>query len=145
MHYHTLSRVLAQSPKAIANTLYRYIVRHEKLRQTITSVGLPILAPDGAHIFRGPFVRIPERADTNRVPLTPAAIDKFARKGWVDLRPDNFARWKERFERMHRARKALHGRGSAGVTMEAYLTDEINIGDVVAWVFNNEEVGYRIK
>jgi hypothetical protein len=145
MRYHTLSRVLAQSPKTIANTLYRYIVRHEKLRQTITSVGLPILAPDGAHIFRGPFVRIPERADTNRVPLTPAAIDKFARKGWVDLRPDNFARWKERFERMHRARKALHGRGSAGVTMEAYLTDEINIGDVVAWVFNNEEVGYRIK
>ncbi len=145
MRYHTLSRVLAQSPKTIANTLYRYIVRHESLRQTITSVGLPILAPDGARIFRGPFIRIPERADTNRVPLTPDAIDAFARKGWVDLRPENFARWKERFERMHRARKQLRGRGSAAVTREAYLTDEINIGDVVAWVFNNEEIGYRIK
>lgn len=145
MRYHTLSRVLAQPPKTIANTLYRYIVRHEQLRQTITSVGLPILSPDGTRIFRGPFIRIPERADTNRVPLTREAIDQFARKGWVDLRPDNFARWKERFERMHRARKALHGRGSAGITMEAYLTDDISIGDVVAWVFNNEEIGYRIK
>jgi hypothetical protein len=145
MRYHTLSRVLAQSPKTIANTLYRYIVRHEQLRQTITSVGLPILAPDGARIFRGPFIRIPERPDTDRVPLTPQAVNKFARKGWVDLRLDNFARWKERFERMQRARKALHGRGSAGITMEAYLSDEISIGDVVAWVFNNEQVGYRIK
>ncbi|MDE3087917.1 MAG: hypothetical protein KGJ80_00840 [Chloroflexota bacterium] len=145
MRYHTLSRVLAQDPKKIADTLYRYLVRHESLRQTITSVGLPILAPDGARIFRGPFIRIPERADTDRVPLTPAAIDQYARKGWVDLRPQNFARWIERFGRMHRARKHLRGRGSAGITMEAYLTDEIRIGDVVAWVFNNEEIGYRIK
>jgi hypothetical protein len=29
--------------------------------------------------------------------------------------------------------------------MEAYLDEEIHIGDVVAWVFNNEKIGYRIK
>ncbi|MBM3127139.1 MAG: hypothetical protein FJ009_00710 [Chloroflexi bacterium] len=143
--YHTLKRVLTQKPKQIADALYRYILRHDELRQTITSVGLPILAPDGKHLLRGPFIRIPERADTNIVPLTHHAIDQYARKGWVDLRPDNFVAWKERIERMRRAQQRLRGRGSAAITMEAYLDEEIRIGDVAAWVFNNEKRGHRIK
>ncbi|MEW5719369.1 MAG: hypothetical protein AB1817_12120 [Chloroflexota bacterium] len=143
--YHTLKRVLTQKPKQIADALYRYVLRQNDLRQTITSVGLPILAPDGKHILRGPFIRIPERADTNVVPLTRDAIDQYARKGWVDLRAENFVVWKERIEKMRRAQQQLRGRGSAAITMEAYLDEEIRIGDVVAWVFNNEEIGYRIK
>jgi hypothetical protein len=143
--YRTLDMILKQRPKKIAEALYRYLQRHDQLRQTITSVGLPILAPDGAHIFRGPWIRIPERADTNRVPLSPEDIDRYARKGWVDLRPENFVRWRERFEKMQRAQQQVRGRGSAAVTMQAYLEEEIHIGDVVAWVFNNEEIGYRIK
>jgi hypothetical protein len=145
MRYHTLSRVLDQPPKKIADTLYRYVVRREQLRRTITSVGVPVLSPDGSRIVRGPFIRIPERADTDLVHLTPGAIDQFARKGWVDLRPENFARWKSRFERMLRMRRQVRGHGSAAITKEAYLSDEISIGDVVAWVFNNEEIGFRIK
>lgn len=143
--YHTLKRVLTQKPRQIAEALYRYLLRHNDLRHTITSVGLPILTPDGKRILRGPFIRIPERADTNRVSLTPETLDQYARKGWVDLRPQNFVVWKDRFEKMRRAQQQLRGRGSAAITMEAYLDEEIRIGDVVAWVFNNEEMGYRIK
>lgn len=145
VRYHTLRRVLTQKPRQIAEALYRYLMRHNDLRYTITSVGLPILTPDGQRILRGPFIRIPERADTNVVPLTPETLDQYARKGWVDLRPQNFVVWKERFEQMRRAQQQLRGRGSAAITMEAYLDEEISIGDVVAWVFNNEEMGYRIK
>ncbi len=145
MRYRTLETVLKQRPRKIADGLYRYLLRNDDLLQTITSVGLPVLAPDGTHILRGPFIRIPERADTNQVPVAPEDVDKYARKGWVDLRPENFVRWKERIERMQRAQQQLRGRGSAAVTMEAYLGEEIQIGDVVAWVFNNEETGYRIK
>jgi len=143
--YHTLDTVLNQKPKKIADALYRYLMRHDDLRNTITSVGLPIIAPDGLHIMRGPFIRIPERADTNQVPLTPDEVDRYARKGWVDLRPENFARWRERIEKMRRAQKQIRGRGSAAVTEEAYLAEDIHIGDVVAWVLNNEAGGYRIK
>jgi hypothetical protein len=106
---------------------------------------LPILAPDGTEIMRGPLIRIPERADTNVVKMDSTLVDAWARKGWVDLRPANFVCWKERFEKMLRAQQSLRGRGSAAVTMETYLSEDIHIGDVVAWVFNNEEIGYRIK
>ncbi len=145
VRYGTLGTVLKQRPRKIADALYRYLLRNDDLRQTITSIGLPILAPDGTHILRGPFIRIPERADTNRAPLSAEDVDKYARKGWVDLRPENFARWKERFERMRRAQQQIRGRGSAAINMESYLAEDIRIGDVVAWVFNNEEIGYRIK
>ncbi len=143
--YHTLERVLNQRPKKIADALYAWLKKHEAIVELIISVGVPILAPDGKTLWRGPLIRIPERADTQLVRVSPADMDAWARKGWIDLRPENFVRWRERFERMERARKGLRGRGSAAVTTEAYLYEDIRIGEVVAWVFNNEEEGYRIK
>jgi hypothetical protein len=54
-------------------------------------------------------------------------------------------RWQERFKTMLRETNRIRGHGSAAVTREAYLTEEISIGAVVGWIFNNEEGGYRIK
>ena len=54
-------------------------------------------------------------------------------------------RWQQRFQRMRRDSQRLKGRGSAAFVREAYLSDEILIGEVVAWIFNNEELGHRIK
>lgn len=143
--YHTLTRVLNQRPRKIADDLYRHLQKHQDLAEMIVSVGVPILGPDGATIWRGPFIRIPERADTNQVQVTRESIDAWARRGWVDLRPENFVTWRERFERMKRSQEKLRGRGSAAVTMEAYLSENIHIGNVVAWIFNNQEGGFRIK
>jgi hypothetical protein len=143
--YHTLERVLNQRPKKIADAIYAWLDKHPEIAEMITCVGLAILAPDGQTIVRGPVIRIPERADTNMVTVSREDIGVWANKGWVDLRPENFALWRDRFERMERARSSLRGRGSAAVTTEAYLYEEIRIGEVVAWVFNNESEGYRIK
>lgn len=143
--YHTLERVLNQRPKKTADALYAWLKKHSEVIELIISAGVPILAPDGETLWRGPLIRIPERADTNQVQLTPDEVDAWAKKGWVDLRAENFAVWRERFERMERTRKGLRGRGSSAVTTEAYLYEEIRIGEVVAWVFNNEIEGYRIK
>lgn len=143
--YHTLQRVLNQRPKKIADALFAWLKKHEDLVELIVSVGVPILAPDGQTILRGPAIRIPEYPDTQSLKVSPDDVDLWAKKGWVDLRPENFVIWRERFELMERAHKALRGRGSAAVTTEAYLYEEIRIGEVVAWVFNNEGEGYRIK
>ncbi len=145
MEYGTLNSVLAQSPQEISHALYTRLQADEQLRTTITSIGVPILAPDGATLLRGPFIRIPEMAGEQAVRIEPGAIDRWAAKGWVDLRAGNFARWQARFERMARAQQRSRGRGSAAITREAYLSNEIQSGTVVGWIFNNEEGGYRIK
>ena len=63
----------------------------------------------------------------------------------MDLRPGNITAWQERFQRMRRTQHMLHTRGTSSVTLKTYLPETIEIGAVVAWIFNNEVQGYRIK
>ncbi len=92
-----------------------------------------------------PRINVPEYAGQTRLPVTESAIDDWAERGWLDLRPANIHRWQERFRRMLRSAQTIHRQGSAAITMEAYRSEEIRIGEVVGWIFNNEEEGYRIK
>lgn len=145
VRYGTLSAVLQQSSDTLATEISSLIERDDKLRQTINSVGLPILTPDGQSLIRGPLIRIPEIPGVNKVKVTTESVDKWADKGWVDLRPQNFERWRERFARMSRRPHMLDERGSAGIKREMYSHEDIRVGAVVGWIFNNEIQGYRIK
>jgi hypothetical protein len=142
--YGTLQSVIDTPASEISESLYAFVLEADRLRTTITSIGVPILAPDGRHLIRGPRINIPESIH-HEVDVDDGHIDTWAQKGWVDLRPASFAGWQERFQRMRRSRHYLHTRGTSSITMKTYLTDSIEIGAVVAWIFNNEEQGYRIK
>jgi hypothetical protein len=140
----TLKAVIETPASEIAETLYAFILEEDHLRTTITSIGVPILAPDGQRLIRGPRLNIPESIH-HEVAVNNGDIDAWARKGWVDLRPISFADWQNRFQRMRRSRHYLHTRGTSSITLKTYLTNSIEIGAIVAWIFNNEAQGYRIK
>jgi hypothetical protein len=146
LRYETLRAVLKHTPEELCEELAELIQSEEfdHMCQTITSLGLPILLPDGNDIIRGPLIRIPERIEPG-VRVTDDDMDAWAQKGWVDLRPLNMALWQERFEKMEKSRQHIRGRGSAAVTIEGYIYDNIRIGEVVGWIFNNEQDGYRVK
>lgn len=143
--YRTLQAVVEEAPEEIAEALWRYLQRNNDLRNTITSIGIPILPPDGDRLIRGPRINVPEYAGRTKLAVNETAIDEWAERGWLDLRPANMIRWQERFGRMLRSAQTIHRQGSAAITMEAYRSEEIRIGEVVGWIFNNEEQGYRIK
>jgi hypothetical protein len=145
LRYETLSAVLERTAETLSAETYALVAGDAHLRQTIVSVGLPILAPDGGALIRGPVIRIPEVAGANAVPLTPEGVEQWAGKGWVDLRPQNFERWRGRFQRMLREAQRIRGRGSAAITRQVYLRETIEIGEVVGWILNNEMGAYRIK
>jgi hypothetical protein len=144
LNYGTLDAVMATPASEISETLYSFLLEQDTLRTTITSIGIPVLVPDGRSLLRGPRINIPESI-YHEVDLSPDNIDNWARKGWVDLRPINYAQWQSRFQQMQRSQHLLHTRGSSAITMKAYLSDSIEIGAIVAWIFINEEKGYRIK
>ncbi len=145
MAFGTLPAVLAVTPEEASAAAAGVLDREPGLRDTITSLGLPVLGPDGTMLWRGPFLRIPEVAGEVEVPLGPGDRDRWAAKGWVDLRPANYARWQERFRAMHSARAGAAQPGSAGAAPETTLSEHIETGSVVAWVLANELGGYRIK
>jgi hypothetical protein len=147
LEYGTLKAVVSDSAENIAAQLDTRIQTDANLRRTITSIGVPILCPDGQHLIRGPFLRIPEvpERDIHSVAIRSGDIDNWAGKGWVDLRPANIALWQERFHTMDVFRRRMRMKGSAAITRGGYLFDNIRPGTIVGWIFNNEEGGYRIK
>jgi hypothetical protein len=146
LRYKTLRSVLKHTPEELSEELSELIQSEEfdPMCQTIVSLGLPILLSNGGQIIRGPHIKIPERIEPE-VRFTEEDVDAWAQKGWVDLRPRNMALWEERFAKMESSRLQIRGRGSAAVTLEGYIYDDIRIGEVVGWIFNNEHEGYRIK
>jgi hypothetical protein len=140
-----LPAVLAARPEDLSAAAAALLAARPGLRDTITSLGVPILEADGAALWRGPFLRIPEIAGETEVAVGAEDRDRWAAKGWVDLRPANFARWQQRLQAMAATRRGAAQPGSAGAAPETSISEHIEIGTVVAWVLSDELGGYRIK
>ena len=93
----TVQRVLEESPESLSAATYTLLQENPKLQHTINSIGVPILTPDH-QLIRGPIIKIPEAPGQKEVAIGEGDLDRWAAKGWVDLRPGNFSRWRERFE-----------------------------------------------
>ena len=134
------------SPEQVSQCLADRLADSAVVRQAI-SIGIPILLPDGQSFLRGPEIKVPEIKGKSKVAAvrSPEDVDRWARRGWIDLRPENMRRWQSRFAQMERARDELTRKGSAAVSRHTYLPVGFKIGDVVAWIFSNEMGGYRVK
>jgi hypothetical protein len=123
------------------------ILDESGIASTAPSIGIPILLPDGHTILRGPRINVPEVVGhATEVSLADNADrERWIAKGWIDLRESNLARWQTRFRKMIQARAVLRYTGSAAANIRTYSSDKFEIGEVVAWIFNNEMGGYRIK
>lgn len=110
------------------------------------SIGIPVLMPDGVTLMRGPRINVPELlGHKTSVEITSGDVDTWAHRGWVDLRPANVGRWRARLKQMGQARSDLREAGSAAATIHSFMSDRFEIGEMVAWIFNNEMGGYRMK
>ena len=143
--YGTLPAVLAVTPEEISLAASRLLDDRPGLRDTITSLGLPILCSEGDTLDRGPFIRIPEAPDGEALVVTEEQRDRWAAKGWVDLRPANFAKWQQRLRAIRAGHPGKSQPGSSGVTPETDVTEAIETGSLAAWVLAEELGGYRIK
>ena len=122
------------------------VLQSSELDRLACSIGIPILLPDGETLLRGPAINVPEVLGHGTSALLQAtSIDQWAKKGWVDLRPANVKVWRDRFKQMLSARADLRRAGSAAANRRSYMSARFEIGEVVAWIFNNEMEGYRIK
>ncbi len=145
IEYRTLTAVLAADADDVSMRLVRRLECSPGIADTATSLGLGVLLPDGAQLLRGPMLRIPELPGRRVVDVSPTDRDAWAEKGWIDLRPQNVARWQKRFEQMQASGAPHPELGSDSVRIDSYPFTDIQIGAVVAWVLANELGGYRIK
>jgi len=110
------------------------------LRVRMISIGIPILLSDGERLVRGPEVRVPPL--DGQSPADP----RLAENGWVDLRPANWRRWRERLNAMLRGAARADADGGSRADMEpGSRRDQLRPGRLAAWVFREEDRGLRIK
>ena len=134
-------QALARSdPGALAAEARALVERDQALRSHILSVGLPILTPDGACVYRGAMVVVPGDAGQ---PLAAAS------RGWVDLRPEQFGLWIKRAQEMvaqaeRRASRAAESGSDVDWTAIG-ADDAIEPARFATWVFRFEDRGERIK
>jgi hypothetical protein len=131
----SLSGVLAMNAEKLAAAAAAEIGANGRLRQHILSVGIPILLPSGDRLLRGPTIKATE-----------------TEHGWVDLRPENMARWQERLAALRAGLQASGGEDTSSRLDRAYpslvdwsSSDAFDVGEVVGWLFNTEDKGRRGK
>jgi NAD(P)-dependent dehydrogenase (short-subunit alcohol dehydrogenase family) len=136
----TYDAALDLDPEATADRAQALIEEDADLRQRIVSTGVPILVKDGGAVLRGPVVKV----------LPPEGLgleDKVVDSGWVDLRPQNWEKWKERIRAVVREIREQPGvrRGSRSDVDFGDSDAGLRPGRLAAWVFRVEDGGDRIK
>ncbi|MBU6428174.1 MAG: short-chain dehydrogenase, partial [Cyanobacteria bacterium REEB65] len=147
-----LEDAAATEPAALARTIRDRIVRDTELRKKILSIGIPILLErEGAlELLRGRRVAIPKDDPIDLA--DPARYEPWAEAGWVDLRPENWARWTLRLRAILKEMQGI----PAHETSSRHLRDRsfwggdtdgtpIEPGEVAGWIFNTEDRGQRAR
>jgi NAD(P)-dependent dehydrogenase (short-subunit alcohol dehydrogenase family) len=144
----SLAAIADSDPAQISAQVSALVCTDASLRARILSIGIPIWLPEGG-ILRGPEMKIPPYKEEARVALDAESVERWAEAGWVDLRPANMERWR------NRARAIIDRleRHSADDTSSALFEDaeywradsDVPVGRVAAWILGVEDRGQRGK
>jgi len=145
----SVNGVLRKTPQELSAEAEELVKTDLKLRSRVISIGIPILLADGVTLLRGPFIKVPQDARTDTFDATRENMDKWSSGGWVDLRISNMFLWQERLKALKKEAKGV-GRGN---TSSQYIRDynfwhfdrPIDEGELVGWLFIEEDKGRRIK
>ena len=136
----TYDAAMALDPEDTAERAQALIKDDADFRQRMVSAGLPILVKEGDAVLRGPVVKVlpPEGR-----PLEDKVVDS----GWVDLRPRNWEKWKERIQAVAREIREQPGLEKGSRTDFDYgdTQNVLRPGRLAAWVFRVEDKGDRMK
>ncbi|WP_455211763.1 polysaccharide biosynthesis protein [Kaarinaea lacus] len=132
----TLPEVINHSVDTLAQSLQDEIYENNDLRQRIISIGIPILLPDGEHLLRGPIIKSED-----------------AYHGWVDLTAANLKVWQHRLRNIDEIKRVEMSEDTSSHydrlfhASRLWLQDETfpDIGEIVAWIFIQEDQGVRGK
>jgi hypothetical protein len=134
-----IDAIRAIAPAELQQKVEAWLAANPRVVSQIATIGVPMLRErDGElTLTRGPRVSIPPAPPNGSVvPIDEAAVERYARSGWVDLRLSNFALWQERLR--HITKPDVERYGSAALDVKGYPGDRFVPGDVVGWLLTNE-------
>jgi hypothetical protein len=150
----TLQAVAETNSQVLSQALVKLVTEDADLRSRAISIGIPILMADGVSLLCAERERRDHRWEWQPWEVTTNAINRWAETEWIDLRVSNMARWQARAanilaEASHLPPPNFDSSSGWGrlLTDPAtwQLQAQINVGEVVGWIFVNEDKGERMK
>lgn len=139
--FEDLEAASSLEPESTARRADELVREDDRLRSDALSIGIPILLADGSHLLRGPEVKVaPEPGDE-------LDVDRWAARGWIDLRPASWERWADRCRGYLREQVAAPG-ADAGSRTDLDVrgrSGQIRPGALAGYVFRVEDEGARTK
>lgn len=147
LEYSGPSQFMEKAPDLVADAITERILHDRELRCKIVSLGIPILLKDGRQILRGPEIKTPPGRGFNELTVRKDSINKWAENGWVDLRAQNWKRWRQRIKAIRESLATIPREESSSFYARDsnfwQIDAEFNIGEIVGWIFIHEERGAR--
>ncbi len=144
-----IEAVMSADAEELATEIENEILENQELRSTILSVGTPILLKDGKTFLRGPDMSEPNFEGQTVLEVTPENIEKWTSGGWLDLRVSNVKQWQDRLTALSTdmQKETKQDYSSYYFRNRRFLggTQRMDIGLIVNWVLEYEDMGYRIK
>lgn len=145
----SIDGVLAVTPANLAEKAANLIRTDMGLRRKVISIGIPILLPDGKSLLRGQTVKVPADPRSDSFVIDKTSIDHWAETGWVDLREANMVHWHKRLGDLVKESKSIDVTDTSSRIIRDvafWHTDKpLDEGEIVGWIFINEDKGLRIK
>lgn len=141
--------VLSTSNEEIGKKIELFLLENSLIRKEMISIGLVILMPDGKSYLRGKEIIIPIQKNLKELFINSESLNQWCYDGWIDLRKENFEFWKNIFLKIKKqVEENLESEtGSYYQYDNAYWDGfkTIDEGKIVAWIFEVEDKGFRIK
>ncbi len=145
----SIDGVLNSSAKDLSEKMSDLVKSDMRLRSRIISIGIPILLPDGKQVLRGSFVKVPQDPRQTVFEVTDENINHWCETGWIDLRVSNIEKWHGRLRELLSHAKSVSPNDTSSHSlrdMSFWHTDKpLNEGEVVGWLFIDEDEGRRMK
>lgn len=145
----SVRKAMELKPEHLSSEALRIITEDDRLRSEMLSIGLVIMLPDGKKYLRGETIKIPSFRKEEELELSKDNIDKWCYEAWVDLRPENFEIWQDRFSNIIKQAEAVPDgeTSSRYVYTRSYWNnfETVYEGKIAGWIFEYEDDGYRFK
>ena len=143
--YKKVEQLAVAKPEEMSKQIVKFLEENIEVKEIMTSLGLPILLPDGKTLIRGPKISIPESKVSTSIEISSKEeIDSWAKQGWIDLRVENMKVWQKRGQSMMASAENSYVQGSSRFARKIYSSKYIRTGEVVGWIFINELDGGRV-
>jgi NAD(P)-dependent dehydrogenase (short-subunit alcohol dehydrogenase family) len=145
----SLDKVIASEPKVLSAEMEALLLEDKSLRSGILSVGTPILLKDGMNFLRGPEISVPNFEGKPVLPVNAKNVGKWTAQGWLDLREENMVIWQNRLSKLLEDMQSETEKdySSTYYRNRRFQAGErkMDIGVIVNWILEYEDLGYRIK